>query len=129
MIKKFLVLTVLLSSMLLTTRAEAALTMAQRKAAASTSATATLASGNFSINPGVGSLLVAVIIGHDTVSSVTDTIGNTYTATTNFNVAYTNNWASIYYAVNTTSATDAITVHFTTSSDYSVITAFEVTGA
>jgi hypothetical protein len=129
--RRLLLWATLLCCVLSAVPAHAATAVVQRKNNSAGSASS-LATGNFSTSPAVNSLIVVLIQGQGVgVTSVTDTIGNTYHATTSttFAPGVTSNQHSIYYATNTTASTDSVTVTYAGTSTYSSITAYEVSGA
>lgn len=89
---------------------------------------ASMSTGNMLSDPVTGHVLIFLAQNRDTISSVTDTIGNTYTATPNSHFPFNVNELSIYYAVNGSTATNAVTATFATTSSYTSVTVCEVSG-
>jgi hypothetical protein len=105
----------------------------QRKNNSSLSTISSLATGNLDTNPTVGHLIaVPVQVQGTTVSSVTDTLGNTYVDSPCSPYVNTggslSNSQSIFYTVNASTGTNSVTAHFAGSSTYSTVTAYELSG-
>lgn len=128
MMNRFVTLFVLVMGLLYADPSEAALSVVQRVNANSASSISSLSSGNLSPAPVVGHLLVVLVVAHQQVSSITDTIGNTFTEVPSSPLTFGINYISIHYAVNVSNSTDAVTASFGTNSDYTTITVFEVSG-
>lgn len=87
-------------------------------------------------NPVAGNTLIAFITNYDadgpfTVSSVTDTIGNTWLPIGSKTIVSSlgGNWAAnMYYCVNTTTAANTVTANFSGSAQYRGIEIFEYSG-
>lgn len=114
------------------------LAFVQRKNASAT-AGSSLATGNFGTNPVAGNMIEVVIQVQNvtfpiTVTSVTDTLGNTYVATPGSPMQQATgggvNWQFIFYAKNISGGSaNSVTANFDQTSSYTTITAKEVSGA
>lgn len=121
----------LLASLLLILPVSADAAIVQCKNNFSTGSVGSLATGNFSSTPAVGSAIVTTIqIQGTTITSVADTVSNSYTATPQslFTNSGGTNRQAIYYAVNGTASANSVTVTLAGTSTYTTITACELSG-
>jgi hypothetical protein len=105
----------------------------QRKNNSSSGTVGSLATGNFASSPTAGNLIAVLIqFQTTTITSVTDTLGNTYTPTASSPLtdASAPNKQAIYYAKNCLGGgANSVTVTFAGTSSYTTITAYESSGA